>query len=247
MTAVVDQQSWSSSFSPLTYNRLPSVEKANEQLQLLPLKSFLSVVKGLAEKYGVDDILGLRLIHKHFDIKDNLYMVEHSELWEGKQALVTRPTPLDEAIMFPASWILNEQGEYEAFEFSSDPVVTVHLVKLRSLPYLLEEYKQLAFSYGVSHLLAPSILRRTWEKEFLSAGNTSANLIEFTFNNASVVRNEKDIQSKEFSSVVTAWYLTQPHNVVCVMTRYCGDFGGRHNENSYYHAVHISMDIRITQ
>jgi len=108
-------------------------------------------VKGLAEKYGVDDILGLRLIHKHFDIKDNLYMVEHSELWEGKQALITRPTPLDEAIMFPASWILNEQGEYEAFEFSSDPVVTVHLVKLRSLPYLLEEYKQLAFSYGVSY------------------------------------------------------------------------------------------------
>jgi len=56
-------------------------------------------------------------------------------MWKEKPALVSRTISLSNN-MFPASWVLNESGEYEVFEYSSDPLVNKHWQLLKTFPDL---------------------------------------------------------------------------------------------------------------
>ena len=84
-------------------------------------------------------------------------------------------------------------------------------------------------------------MQRSW-KVNLPKDNSNIKLIEISFSNPeqiSVVQCEYDIDENycNYSTLQTAWRLAHPttHPYHCVITYFCGDFGGTHNPRAVYH------------
>jgi hypothetical protein len=145
------------------YNQLPEVEVNNEIKRANPLAELF--IKDIAEaiiKYGLQDYIGLRLIHKHFKIGSNQIMVEEYEEIEGVPSFVTSAKNLEDAIAInsiPASWIFTEQGPI-VFETSTDKEVLDGVALLLKNPEFIEEFKKLINSYQLNEIFALAVLRR---------------------------------------------------------------------------------------
>jgi hypothetical protein len=145
------------------YNKLPEVEVNNEIKKNNPLAELF--IKDTAEaitKYGLQNYIGLRLIHKHFKIEANQIMVEEYEEIEGIPSFVTSAKNLEDAIAInsiPASWIFTEQGPI-VFETSTDKEVPDGAALLLKNPEFIEEFKKLVTSYKLNDIFALAVLRR---------------------------------------------------------------------------------------
>jgi hypothetical protein len=145
------------------YNKLPEVEVNNEIKKANPLAELF--IKDIAEaitKYGLQNYIGLRLIHKHFKIEANQIMVEEYEEIEGIPSFVTSAKNLEDAIAIksiPASWIFTEQGPI-VFETSTDKEVPDGAALLLKNPEFIEEFKKLINSYKLNEIFALAVLRR---------------------------------------------------------------------------------------
>ena len=231
-------------FSHNAYNNLKTVEDANSLLiKSTKLPEFMKEVKILAQSYGVTDILGIRLAHKHTTLLPEMRMVDGYENMMGENVLATRATNknlLNEAI--PTSWILGKKGEtYKAFEYSTDPSAKKNFEILKTKPHLFNNFHELAKKYELENLLVPAIVKREWEEKLTKEGYTY--YLEQSYESpsfVSVVSPQKEIDFKKSSAqpIITGWDLNDASSAafICTMTRYCADFGNGH-PSQYYHAV----------
>jgi hypothetical protein len=81
------------------YNHLPEVEVNNEIKKANPLAElFIKDTGEIITKYGLQDYIGLRLIHKHFKVESGQIMVEEYEEIEGVPSFVTSAKNFEDAI-----------------------------------------------------------------------------------------------------------------------------------------------------
>ena len=210
-------------FNHSIYNTLSSVEEAN-----LDLKSredfdlFLSESKQLAHKYGLEEIMGLRLIHRHTLLDKNEAIIEQNQSFENKPALITYKKDLkDIESAFPASWILKDNHFY-VFEYSSDEKVKSSNNVLKHNSDFFYSYASLLSKYNYETLLALSIVDREWYKNYV--GETL--FLERSYSDDdqffSVITAEALDKLSLSKSIQTAWPFTKtPISHKCTPTTVC--------------------------
>ena len=191
-------------FSPKSYNKLPSVEDASQRLSDNGnLSLFLTEGIKIAEKHGLDDIAGVRLVHRHFDAAVDECIVESNIVDDEGIALVTRAEKIEISHdAEPASWIKTERG-FEVFEFSRDPAVkSAHEGNLINETFLLE-LDQSIMKYGLSGIITPSIMKRKWDHSY---EQNAFIFLEKTEKSESIVRPVRN-DSQYDRSIRTGWSL----------------------------------------
>lgn len=145
------------------YNTLPKVEDADANLKAcLDFQDFLSKAEQVIISHGFEDIVGLRLIHHHFDLGAEQVMVENFELYDGIPSLITSAQPITVACekgAAPSSWIF-DGSQRVVFEFSADPAVKAGLRRIQEAPDFLMQIKKTIEDYNLQNLLAIALLRK---------------------------------------------------------------------------------------
>jgi hypothetical protein len=225
----------SAHFNPRIYNSFPEVEIASQELDKNGnLQAFLTEARDIAISKGLESHIGVRLIHRHFEVEDDERMVETLVIGEeGKMTLVTQPEKETDAV--PASWVRTASG-WEAFEYSRDKRVKDMVVSsIVSLQEVALEINALSEKYGLTHLLAVSILAREWtvglpddimflERSYLSPTKQS------------IVTVESAAEETFASSIITAWEFSKPITHACVGRFVCAtNDSGKHYSKERVH------------
>jgi hypothetical protein len=107
----------------LTYNDLPPVEYASDQLSSkVAFPSFLSEFATLAHAAGVTHIVGAFLLHRHFLLRAHEDICEQFLNLNGAPALSSAPVAHRPANQLPHRWAL-AGGDWLPLEFSNDSAV----------------------------------------------------------------------------------------------------------------------------
>jgi hypothetical protein len=145
------------------YNASSFVVPADKQRQAQPhFDEFLSKAKEAVQDSGLEDVLGFRLIHRHFPLADGCVMVEEVGEHKGDLALITSAQPIGDAKeknARAASWAISG-GDLVPFEFSRDPAVEAGLELVMAQTGIIDSLKALIEHYKFEDLLALSILKR---------------------------------------------------------------------------------------
>lgn len=205
------------------YNTLPSVEEADVNLKLRrDFDSFLLESKEIACRYNLEEIMGVRLIHRHTFLNENQAMIEKKEEFENKPALITyrqNIENIEDAV--PASWILKEDHFY-VFEYSSDEKVKNGFNFLRTNQEFFNDYASLLVKYSYQSLVAPAILNREWYKNYIGETVFLEKSYSDRSNFFSVITVE-DLSNSELSnSIQTAWmFIKNPISHGCQSVTVC--------------------------
>jgi hypothetical protein len=135
-------------------------KKINEE-NYSRFKAFRASAEELITRYNLQDYIGFRLIHRHFEVEENHVMSEQKN--SGTGSLVTIAQDKEEAKAsgaVPASWIFGKGGETHLFEVSNDPDVIEGNTLLKRAPSFITEIKELTLSYEMQDFLALAILKR---------------------------------------------------------------------------------------
>lgn len=168
------------------YNRLPSVKEADEAIKSSScFQELLEKVANITKRYNCESYVGLRLIHKHFQIEEGQIMVENFQEIEGTSSLVTQPQAWEEALntkALPSSWIFSETGDVHTFETSTDPAVKNGVEFIENNPEMMDEINKELQTHKLNKLLAVALLKRDslktnddqmyLEKEYLDQNKT---------------------------------------------------------------------------
>ncbi|KAL3438874.1 hypothetical protein BDV09DRAFT_158818 [Aspergillus tetrazonus] len=108
-------------YSAEKFNRLPFLSESSEALQSVGDKGALfSDLNALFVRYGVTDLLGLTLVHRHFDVNEDELLVECN----GTTTPWTVPDSVslcvDDGTIKPQSWAFLH-GRLMPFEFFFEP------------------------------------------------------------------------------------------------------------------------------
>lgn len=132
-------------------------------------KTFMGAAEEKILSYNLEQYIGFRLIHRHFEIGENEIMSEEKS--NNGERLLTFAQGKEEAKgkgAVPASWIFDKNGRIQLFEASNDPAVIEGNNLLKRNPSFIKEMQDLMLSYGMHDFLALAILKR----QALTADNT---------------------------------------------------------------------------
>jgi hypothetical protein len=162
------------------YNQLPEVEDNDKTMKSNPLAElFLKEISEIIKQYGLEDYIGLRLLHKHFKIESNEVLVEEYREIEGIPSLVTSAQDIHDAIAkksIPASWMFTEEGLL-VFETSTDKEVHNGVALLLKHPEFIEKVSKLINNYQMNNIFALAVLKRE------ALGQTKSDELYFEMNN----------------------------------------------------------------
>jgi hypothetical protein len=220
----------------VSYNALPSVEKADAELRTKSsFHDFLSNAERIVLSHGLEDLVGLRLIHRHFPLDQEHVMVEKFGLHEEVPSLITSAQHVsiareNEAV--PASWIVS--GAYPVvFEFSTDTAVRNGIERLRQSPLFFTEIMDLIKDNNLQELLAISVSKRSGLEALSDQLYVEHNFVDV---GSSIVQIEES--SNISDGIRTGWAFSGPKSVKCRASSVClqipPEFGGGH-EKSYMH------------
>lgn len=207
------------------YNALPSVEQADEKLQSKSaFQDFLLKTKRIIVSHGLENIIGLRLIHRHFNLNQEQVMVENFEMHKGIPSLITTAHHIADAHKkgaVPSSWILS--GSHPVvFEFSTDQAVRSGIEKMLAAPKFLPEIMGALLEDGFQDLLAVSISTRDslvveGEKVYLERnfGGPAASVVQAS------------LPTSDTGALVTGWGFNGGENAYCVRSLCDGDYHHR--------------------
>src|SRR5215218_5712196 len=106
-----------------SYNRLPEVFVASEQLQARPdFGDFLTGLGQIAAAYDLCDQVGAFLLHRHFDLNPGEAILEAPLEEDGVPVLSSRPVNVRQASTGrPTRWSLSPDGTiFQPLEYSTD-------------------------------------------------------------------------------------------------------------------------------
>jgi len=217
-----------------SYNGLCSVEKADSELKSNTLfREFLTKAKDIIVKHDLQEYVGLRLIHRHFDVQPQQVMIENFELREGVPSLITSSQSISSAYepgVFPASWILSEDG-LSIFEFSRDSAVFQGVNIMKDNELFIDEMRNLMIQNGVSNLLSISILKRNSIDLSLASLDSGKIYVERNFGDLqkSIVQLENNV----VGGIHTSWsfHNQEGMNCCCYPSSVCLDTPHGHVED----------------
>ena len=152
-------------FDPSIYNSLSSVEEANNAVMAGDrIQDFLTDASELFFTHGMEERLGIGLLHRHFQCDDVEHMVEYQVNVDGEEALVTKPvsiTDLEPAV--PTIWSNSSTG-FQPLEYSTDPLA-VRLFWENEIPEdFLTKFSSLKTSSPIGEHLGLAIVHREFYK-----------------------------------------------------------------------------------
>lgn len=144
------------------YNRLSDVVPAYDMLGP-DLSATIAPVSTLILDAGYEDVIGMRLLHRHCMLEPDEIMVETAmQVDEGALEVVTAPvigTPT--GFSAHANCWMAADGELHPVEFSIDDEVRVASeLLLRDVPFARAFVRKVE-SLGLSHVLGPCALKRS--------------------------------------------------------------------------------------
>jgi hypothetical protein len=177
----------------------------------------------ISDKYGLKEIMGVRLIHHHTTVHEDEIMVEEYGEFEGKEALIATPNKVDllkDEKVVPSSWIL-AGGGYSIFECSSDSgVVTIFKQLNASGKEFFQELADILRKYNFQNLFAPAIIYRDWCSRY--PGTTRFLETSYSHPFMSVVTPEQDTVEIKENIIKTAWeFADKPITHGCTYASYC--------------------------
>lgn len=209
------------------YNSLPSVEYADESIKKrgAVFEQFLTSAKDLVLHYGMEQHMGLRLIHRHYELRDREVMVEEFERIDDIPSLVTEPRVLKDFSQeaLPTGWIFSSPNVTTpvVFESSTDKAVKLAISKLSSELEFMEEVGSLIRSYQLEGIIALGIVNRDSlvmkDGEILLEINS---VDEFR----SVVQAKQVTEANDF--IRTGWSFCTPVQHGCHAIPFCVPTGG---------------------
>jgi hypothetical protein len=231
----------------LMYNNLPPVEDSDRFLheQKEKFLDFKNKFYIILTTYGLQDSVGLRLIHKHFKLSDAVgesqeVMSECFKHIDGEPSLVTLPLRLGSVAFAgscPASWLFTKDDSTNyPFEFSNDNAVKTTREKISRTPNFMRDVRDLIIEYQFTELFSLAILKR----DAMSAVDGSQHdLIErSSLQDGSVIQFVKKTDPDLQKAIQTSWAFG-PKTVGCTPSSYCQDYGNiggidRHVKQSFH-------------
>src|SRR5690606_32457098 len=105
------------------YNLLSSVEDSDQALKAHPNReAAMDEFSEVLTRHGMNDVMGLRLVHRHHILEGNQVMVQQDTTTEGAPSLPTSAwniTDARSAHALPASWIFGAESGITNFETST--------------------------------------------------------------------------------------------------------------------------------
>lgn len=212
------------------YNTLSSVEEANlELLQRTSFSDFLKKMEEIVLFHGLEDYVGLRLIHRHFKLIPGQVMLESFEHYEMIPSLVTSAcdiTLAQKQKAVPSGWIFSGTEMLPTFfEFSTDEAIKTGVRLLQNSFTFFPEVKATIKAFNFQDLIAVALLRR----DNLSA---EKNQIYMEKNYHNKEQSVVQLMSEEAisHSIKTAWSFSGARQARCRPESYCAaDEYGRHD------------------
>ena len=108
-------------YSVHLFNQLPGIEESHTTFESKNGLDFInSVIKPMIAKYSLEEVLGVTLLHNHFDLREGERMVEVNNI-----SVPWGPSADDELMggsIRPAAWLIDEDGKLMPYEFSFSAV-----------------------------------------------------------------------------------------------------------------------------
>lgn len=221
----------------IRYNNLPAVEDSDHQLSLrsAQFSKFLEDASEVVSRYEMEPYVGLRLIHRHFQVGKDQIMVEESQPFSGIPSLLTYAQDFEVAQYkgaLPASWIV-PSSQYEspyAFEASTDTAVRDGQRALEQSPEFIEEMAGLLRENQFADLLSIALLKR----DSLPAKEGEMYLeINQEKPDLSVVQIWQQDQ-KPKATIRTSWSFKGPKQQGCLQVSGCLPIGDAHIYGTYH-------------
>jgi len=220
------------------YNTLPYVGIADADLKTQPqFHDFLSRAREVIASYnGFSDHTGLRLVHRHFDLKPENVVVQQFSTYEKTPSLISSALPLAEALAkdaVPSGWVFGVSSP-QIFEFSTDEAVKKDLHDIKSTPEFLEQMEIVIKDFHLEGLMSVSLLRNA--SLVAQIGEVYQ---ENTYDFGSVVQV---IDAKKIvpTHIRTSWSFRGPRQVACEAwcQQYCSEDQFSHHRDTKHWANH---------
>ena len=113
-------------YSRDTFHNAFHISTAGDEFQERNGQKFISnILAPIFKKHRVEEVFGIGLVHRHFDIEEDEKLVEFNNIstpWAvdvGLHELVGKKT---DSLIYETSWMLDTDNKWMAYEFSFSPV-----------------------------------------------------------------------------------------------------------------------------
>lgn len=145
------------------FQQLPAFEDATERFDDMPAEHRRFVLDRCGEvimKHGLENLVGIDLKHRHFDLDEGTVLVE-TQVHEDHRSVMK---PISRASLemgaTPFSFML-DQGTWTPYEFVvQSPEAIAGLTAVLAKPGFLSELKDVLVKYGVEKMLGFHVLHR---------------------------------------------------------------------------------------
>ena len=195
------------------YNHLSSVFESDARLEALGRRKTIDSLLSVISDYGLEQHVGIVLLHKHNEIYDGEMMVENLEIDDAGPALITRARHVH-SISRPAcpnSWQWSA-GDFHACEFSYENLLSSSTINPSHEPEFFFRFGQALCDLQATELLGANVNVSTYVEGLRPSED--ALLLESTAldERANVLRYVEPHTMDLPSFVETAWFATKPGN-----------------------------------
>ena len=149
------------SYHPQIYRELPGIIESYQRLVFRDRVQLIETeLRRLFLDHGVENIFGVRLVHKHFRLRDNERMIQHGTTalpWDVEMAAGLE----SDGVVVPASWLFRDGSAYP-YEFqyiSQSQSQTAKLVKLNDHSTFISAYHCYLLQNGLTDVLGLFVLQ----------------------------------------------------------------------------------------
>jgi hypothetical protein len=189
-------------FELACFNNLPSIETANEAIQIAnKLELAVSVLGPIFLKHKMYNSWGISLLHKHFSLEKNEMAIQDVECTENRKSYITIPrTNLFEKQFYPAVFKIKKNGKLLPLEFSTDTSALMANNDLKNNPNFVEDFYKTLVNNDLDNTFG-----LIYGKEF----NSAYELVEFNFEERISILNETLYDdAKEMKLIQTSWFFS---------------------------------------
>jgi hypothetical protein len=196
------------------YNRLADVEMADEQLSAIGRTQVLDALSEVIRDHGLEDWIGIRLLHRHNGLTPDEIMLEKEEVQHtADAALTTIATSLSgiKNRFAPNIWMAAD-GQYYPMEYSQDPSVVDGPDFIKENDEFFREFESVLASFNASGLLGPCILRRNF---FDTHKPTAPAILVETSDEVRRANMLRFVEEREWDTMIqTTWLAVNPETLV---------------------------------
>ncbi len=232
------------------YNALPAVELSDDKLNLLGKQKVLNTLCEVIANYGLEEVVGIRLLHNHNIISEDEQMFESAEMDEiGAPCLVTSAQKRTAVGNSTANSWMWRNDDFLPVEFSADEEVVKNENILLDKSGFFNEFANALKELKVADILGPCVIPRSFYKNHKPPFASMLAETSDTERRANILKYEPQIKYDGLALIDTTWRAYKGYNevtagctVACISISACVRQSDgthkretRHNRGSHVH------------